>query len=68
MAAWAWRVFADGSTRSVADMTVERLLLSSEAVRREAVEWAGDHVTTRHRVCVKRRPDRGLLVSIFEQQ
>ncbi len=31
------------------------------------VVWSGEHGVTHHRLAVKRRADRGLLMSIYEQ-
>ena len=61
-------VWADGMRRAISGVTIADLKRWQQA--RGVVSsdvWVGEHSVTHHRLVVKRRPDRGLLMSLYEQ-
>ena len=56
--------FADGSERLMPELTRARY----EGVQRATNDvWSGEHCLTHNTLHVRKRPDRGLLISLFEQ-
>jgi hypothetical protein len=56
--------FADGSERLMPELTRARY----ESVQRATNDvWSGEHCLTHNTLHVRKRPDRGLLISLFEQ-
>ena len=65
MARWS-----DGFEHTVTDITCEELRATAAADNKRdmpTVVWEGIHCASKHRVFVKRRQDRTLLMSLFEQ-
>ena len=62
-------VFADGCKLQVMDLTQQQYMdLKKVNIRDMSTAiWSGQHVKSKNRIAVKKRPDRGLLISMFEQ-
>ena len=66
-------VWADGTTHKIMQITVAdaREIISGGGKRScypAEVVWSGEHGVTHHKLTVKRRADRGLLMSLYEQE
>ena len=66
-------VWADGTTHKIMHITVAdaREIISGGGKRScypAEVVWSGEHGVTHHKLTVKRRADRGLLMSLYEQE
>jgi hypothetical protein len=68
----AMAVWSDGETRAIASVTVGDLAeWTSTAASGSAGNgdhWSGEHKITKHKVAVRKRTDRKLLASVFEQK
>ena len=63
-------VWADGGRRACSQLTFAVYTKKTTRARRSegpTFVWEGAHTTSMHRLYVQRRPDRGLLMSLYEQ-
>lgn len=63
-------IWSDGWRHAIADILtrdLERMCEPPSAVAPNNSLWEGEHIETHHRLIVRKRPDRGLLISLYEQ-
>ena len=66
-------IFSDGTKKEIVAMTTKHFLEMKAAAVGSGGSgggddiWSGEHVASKHRLAVRKRPDRGLLISLFEQ-